>query len=126
MSNGFMFSNSSNASHRACFACKDHPAARDRLDFLRRQKDVTRAQEQDFRNTGDGGGDNSEGYSSSSSEAVVLLQASGWVTVATAINVENEILTLPSAIQKEEAVVAPDTIPFGGSRSSNSGGLRDY
>lgn len=45
--------------------------------------------------------------------AVVLLQASGWVPVATVADVEHEVLTMPATIQKEEAVVAPDTVPLG-------------
>jgi hypothetical protein len=45
--------------------------------------------------------------------AVVLLQAFGWAPVATAADVEHEVLTMPATIQKEEAVVAPDAVPLG-------------
>jgi hypothetical protein len=45
--------------------------------------------------------------------AVVLLQAFRWVPVAIATDVEHEVLTMPATIQKEEAVVAPDTVALG-------------
>jgi hypothetical protein len=45
-----------------CYACKDHPGSRDRLNFSGpRQRDVNQRQKQDYRNTGYAGGDTSGG-----------------------------------------------------------------
>lgn len=59
--------------------------------------------------------------------AVVLLQASGWVPVATATDVEHEVLTMPATIQKEEAVVAPDTLALGAlaARTGEAAGMNE-
>ncbi|KAE8334369.1 hypothetical protein BDV24DRAFT_145989 [Aspergillus arachidicola] len=51
-----------------CYACKDHPGAKDSLVFGGlRQRDVTRAQKDDYRATGVTGGDTSSGEIGSSS-----------------------------------------------------------
>lgn len=51
-----------------CYACKAHPATKTNLDFGNpQQKDVTKAQKDDHRNTGSTGGDTSSGELSGSS-----------------------------------------------------------
>lgn len=51
-----------------CYACKNHPAAKENLNFGgRRMRDVTRAQKADYKYTGNAGGDTSSGEVGSSS-----------------------------------------------------------
>ena len=51
-----------------CYAYKAHPGAKDNLVFGGlRQRDITQAQRDDYRNTGFAGGDTSSGEMSSSS-----------------------------------------------------------
>ncbi|PYI00193.1 hypothetical protein BO71DRAFT_312349 [Aspergillus ellipticus CBS 707.79] len=65
---GGCFRASNNWTYRMCYGCKDHPAAEDSLDFgAPRQKDVTRAQKEHFKQTGDAGGQTSGGELTSSS-----------------------------------------------------------
>lgn len=64
---GGCFRQPNNWRYRLCYACKDHPAVRNRLDFGGlRQRDVARRQKQDHRNTGDAGRQTSGGEQSSS------------------------------------------------------------
>ncbi|KAB8213785.1 hypothetical protein BDV33DRAFT_196667 [Aspergillus novoparasiticus] len=63
---GGCFNTSTNWRYRMCYGCKQHPAAEDSLDFYGRQRDVTRAQREDYKNTGDAGGETSTGEITSS------------------------------------------------------------
>ncbi|PYI06445.1 hypothetical protein BO78DRAFT_114906 [Aspergillus sclerotiicarbonarius CBS 121057] len=63
---GGCFKRSNNWSRRMCYACKAHPAVKDDLDFgAQGQRDVTRAQRADYKDTGTAGGDTSSGEMSS-------------------------------------------------------------
>lgn len=67
-SQGGCFRNNNNYYYRMCYACKDHPGAKENLVFGGiRQRDVTRAQRTDYKNTGNSGGDTSSGEVGSSS-----------------------------------------------------------
>ena len=66
---GGCFTNLTNFTYQMCYAYKAHPGAKDNLVFggLRRQREVTRAQRDDYRSTGFAGGDTSGGEMGSSS-----------------------------------------------------------
>lgn len=75
---GGCFRKSNNWTYRMCYACKDHPGAKDRLGFgSPRQRDVNQHQKQDYRRTGDAGGDTSGGERSSSSAVASSSPARG-------------------------------------------------
>jgi hypothetical protein len=44
-----------------CYGCQDHPAVKGDLDFGGKQRDVTRKQKQDYKDTAKAGGDTSSG-----------------------------------------------------------------
>ena len=61
-----------------CYACKDHPGGKDRLNFGgQRQRDVNQSQKQDYRDIGNAGGDTSGGEQSTSSALTSSSPVSG-------------------------------------------------
>ncbi|KAL4887870.1 hypothetical protein BDV59DRAFT_196938 [Aspergillus ambiguus] len=65
---GGCFRSSTNFTYRICYACKAHPRGRDNLVFGGfRQRDVSRAQKDNYRNTGNSRGDTSSREIGSSS-----------------------------------------------------------